>query len=234
MPAYETLPLVRSTILAAVRLRGTRSPYIQPMTVRGFSSKSVAASSTPIERMKVGKSSSVLMETNIPRIAEKMQALLATCLPRIGQLSQNQAVTLSGVDYKKEIGARIRKGRDAKGWTLAHLSRATGDRLTLKRINAYETGERMPGPSEAVILAQALGLRAAYIMVLDDIQLPITEQEERMVKFWRKLPEKDRMSFYRKIEQVSHAYADTSIEDHNVERALGNVRQMANAKKKGA
>lgn len=136
------------------------------------------------------------------------------------------------MDYKEEIGKRIRKVRDEKGWTLAQLAQATGDRLTLKRINAYETGDRMPGPAEAVIIAKALGVRPAYLMVLEDIQIPITRQEEKMVMFWRKLPEKDRMSFYRQIEQVSHAYADTPVEDASVERALGNVRHLANAKKK--
>ena len=107
------------------------------------------------------------------------------------------------MDFKQEIGRRIRKVRLEKDWTLAELAQKTSDVLTLKRINAYENGDRMPGPSEASILAKALGVRAAFLMAVDDIQTPISPQEERLVKNWRTLSERDRMDFYRQIETRS-------------------------------
>lgn len=107
------------------------------------------------------------------------------------------------MDYKKEIGQRIREARDSKGWTLEELSRRTGDGLAVSRISHYETGLRMPGPREAVILARALGRRAAWIMAVDDAQLPISPIEEAMIKNWRTLAERDRMETFRHIEAMA-------------------------------
>lgn len=123
------------------------------------------------------------------------------------------------MDYKKESGRRIKELRETKGYSLADLSRRTKDVLSRTRIGNYETGERMPGPAEAVILAQALDTRAAYIMVVDDIQTPISKQEEALIKNWRKLPENERMSIYRKVEQLAMAYRDP-VADSVVERHL--------------
>lgn len=107
------------------------------------------------------------------------------------------------MDYKKEIGRRIRLLRDEQHWTLDELSRRTGDVLSLKRISNYESGLRMPGPQEAVILAKAFGARPAYIMAVDDIQTPISAIEEKLVKNWRTLNERDRMDVYRHVETLS-------------------------------
>lgn len=114
------------------------------------------------------------------------------------------------------VGARIRELREAKGWTLAALSVKTGDVLTLQRISAYETGERMLGQAEAVILAKALGSRPAYIMAVDDVQTAISPQEESLVKNWRKLNERDRMKVYRHIESEAFQAADP-VPDSKVE-----------------
>lgn len=127
---------------------------------------------------------------------------------------------MGGVDYKKEIGRRIKELREKRDWSLADLSRHTRDVLSRTRIGNYETGERMPGPGDAVILAQALGTRAAYIMAVDDIQLQITTQEETLVRNWRKLPENERMSYFRQIEQLALAYRDSVVSDRDVERHL--------------
>jgi transcriptional regulator with XRE-family HTH domain len=123
------------------------------------------------------------------------------------------------MDYKEEIGRRIRRAREDKGWTLADLALETGDILTLKRISAYENADRMPGPAEAVILAKALGLRSAYIMAVDDRQLPITPQEETMIRNWRTLNERDRMEMFRKIEIMSVQNRDP-VSDQAVERHI--------------
>lgn len=120
------------------------------------------------------------------------------------------------MDYKKEIGRRIRLARDAKAWTLGDLAQKTNDVLTLRRIQNYEAGYRMPGPSEAVILSKALGVRPAYLMAMDDTQLPITAQEEAMIKNWRTLNERDRNDLFRKIQaaalQNRDPAADLAIE----------------------
>lgn len=112
------------------------------------------------------------------------------------------------MDYKKEIGRRIRESRLEKGWTLVELSRRTKDLLSNTRISNYETGERMPSPSDAVILGSALGKRPAYLMAVDDVQLPISSQEEALIKFWRALPENERMEYFRSVESRAMIYRD--------------------------
>ncbi len=129
----------------------------------------------------------------------------------------NQGLKISGVDYKKEIGKRIRLARDERGWTLAELSRETNDVLSRTRIGNYETGERTPGPAEALVLAGALKVRAAYIMGVDDVQLHITTQEESLIRNWRVLPENQRMQYFRQLEQMAMAHRDP-ITDAQVEK----------------
>jgi transcriptional regulator with XRE-family HTH domain len=112
------------------------------------------------------------------------------------------------MDYKKEIGSRIKGMRLRRNWRLEDLARRTGDTISLKRISSYELGERMPRPAEAVILAKALGVRAAYLMALDDIELPITTQEEALLRNWRTLAERDRMETFRHVEAMAMASRD--------------------------
>lgn len=130
------------------------------------------------------------------------------------------------MDYKKESGRRIRELRKEKRWTLETLSVKTGDVLSLQRIGAYEKGVRMVGPSEAVTLAKALGTRPAYIMVVDDIQIAISPQEETLVKNWRKLNERDRMDLFRHLGTMALQAADP-VPDSRVEHmsAKGKVRE---------
>ena len=123
------------------------------------------------------------------------------------------------MDYKNEIGRRIRSAREEKGLTLADVSKRTDDVLTLKRINAYENGDRMPGPDEVVILAKALGKRPAYLMALDDTQLTISALEEKLIRNWRTLAERERMEFYRQIEAAAMASRDP-VPDSIVEKHL--------------
>lgn len=112
------------------------------------------------------------------------------------------------MDYKKEIGRRIKAARNEKGWSLVELARRTNDLLSDTRIGNYETGERMPGPAEATILAKTLGKRPAYLMAVDDIQMHISTQEEALVRNWRALPENERMSRFRELEQLAMVYRD--------------------------
>lgn len=126
--------------------------------------------------------------------------------------------TIGCMDYKKESGRRIRELRENRDWSLQDLSRRTKDVLSRTRIQNYEAGERMVGPHEAVILAAALGTKPAYIMGVDDIQLPITPQEEALIKNWRKLPENERMHYFRQIEQLAITWSDAHVTDAAVER----------------
>lgn len=123
------------------------------------------------------------------------------------------------MDYKKEIGRRIRELREERGWTLQEMSRKTRDVLSFQRIGAYEKGDRMPGPSEAVVLAHALSCRAAYILAVDDNQLPISKQEEVLIRNWRALPENRRMSHYREIETESLQFRDP-VSDQAVDKHI--------------
>jgi transcriptional regulator with XRE-family HTH domain len=138
------------------------------------------------------------------------------------------------VDFKKEIGRRIKEARREKGWTLVELARQTRDALSDTRIGNYETGERMPRPSEAVILGSALGKRPAYLMGLDDGQLVLTPLEEGLIRNWRKLPENERMGVFRRVEQLAMAFRD-AVPDSRVERAFspdGKRKQAASAERR--
>jgi transcriptional regulator with XRE-family HTH domain len=112
------------------------------------------------------------------------------------------------VDYNKESGRRIRELREGKGWSLKDLSLRTKEVLSRTRIQNYESGLRMVGPSEAVILAHALSSRPAYIMAVDDTQLPISQQEEKLIRNWRALPENKRMAHFRTIETEALQFRD--------------------------
>jgi transcriptional regulator with XRE-family HTH domain len=156
---------------------------------------------------------------HIPRIAEKTQAIPASTFPRIGQPDRNHGVSIPWMDYKEEIGRRLKSARQEKGWTLSELSLKTDDKIGLKRISSYENGDRMIGPQEAVILAKALEVRPAYLMAVDDTQMPITPQEEALVRNWRTLSEKDRMEVFRRVQTMALQSRDP-VQDATVQRHL--------------
>lgn len=114
------------------------------------------------------------------------------------------------MDYKKEIGRRIREARLKKGWILQDLEARTG--LSYQRIGAYETGERMPKPGDIVTIASALGLRAAYIAAYEDWQEAPSPQAMTLLKNWSTLTEKVRMDFFRDIEYQADESRDATPE----------------------
>lgn len=162
------------------------------------------------------------MNIKFRRIDEKTQAPQFPDIRQFDASLRNQGVSICGMDYKKEAGRRLRIARKDKGWTLGDLSRETGDLLDLKRIAQYEVGRRAVGPTEAAILAKTLGVRIPYIMAVDDNQLPISPQEENLIRNWRKLAEKDRMTFFRQIESSAMQSADP-VTDLKVSQHLGPV-----------
>lgn len=166
--------------------------------------------------MYEGKSEAM---NHVRRFAEPCQAQSYSGVRRLVQLVGNQADTIPRMDYKNEIGRRIRSARIAKGLTLKDLSLRTGDILDLKRINAYENGVRMPRPPEAAILAKALGVRPAYLMGLED------EVEEHLLRNWRTLSERERMDVYRHIETLALAARDP-VQDYVVEQHLPRAKHI--------
>lgn len=166
--------------------------------------------------MNVGRS----IVHDVTQTVYGLQQLSAAKVPRIVEGLQNQGLRLSPMDYKKEIGRRIKLAREEKGWILEDLQRKTDDVLSVSRISNYEQGTRMPGPSEAVILAKALGKRAAWIMAVDDAQLPISLLEEALIRNWRTLTERDRMEFVREIELKAMQSRDP-VPDQKVMRTIG-------------
>lgn len=101
------------------------------------------------------------------------------------------------MDFKAEIGKRIRSARAAKGWTLSELAEKTGGLLSPTRISNYENGDKLPGPDTVALLARVLGRRAAYMTCMED------DLEEALLKNWHTLSEKDRMDFFRRLETIA-------------------------------
>jgi transcriptional regulator with XRE-family HTH domain len=126
---------------------------------------------------------------------------------------------MQGMDYKQEIGKRIRAARKDRELTLRGLSEATDNIVSISRLNNYEHGARMPGPQEAVLLGKALGKRPAYFLGVDDVQIPISTVEEALVKNWRTLPENKRMEIYRQIELQAMQHRDP-VSDADVEKHI--------------
>ena len=134
--------------------------------------------------------------------------------------SEIKGLACSPINFKKEIGRRVALARNERGWTLKELSTKIGGALDPNRISNYETGFRMPGPDEIVALAKALGRRPAYLMALEDAQIPITPLEESLIRNWRTLPERERMEHFRRIEAMAMTHRDP-VSDQRVERSLG-------------
>ena len=113
--------------------------------------------------------------------------------------------TLSAVNYKEEIGRRLKDARESKGLSLEELSRRTKPRLLKSRIGNYERGIRTPGPMEANTLAEALNMDAAYLMGL---QQSMNKQELDLLRNFRALPENERSDYARRIGVLALAYRE--------------------------
>ena len=75
--------------------------------------------------------------------------------------------------YALRCGDRLRKARNARGWTQSELSRRTRGRLSRSRIANYEQGLNELGIYETEILAAALQVFPAYLMGFTDRGLPL-------------------------------------------------------------
>lgn len=126
------------------------------------------------------------------------------------------------MDFKDKVSQRLRAARVEAGLTLRELAERTDNIVSISRLNNYEHGTRMPGQAEAVLLGEALGKRPAYLLGVDDVQIPITPVEEALIKNWRTLPENERMALFRKVEVQAIRYRD-AVQDAAVERHLPKV-----------
>ena len=98
---------------------------------------------------------------------------------------------MSSIDYKVEIGKRIKEARYRLAYSLVDLSKRTEGRLSASRISNYEQGIRMPGPEEVQILAQALETDPAYLMCLETV---FTHRAIQMMKDWQVLSESEQLA----------------------------------------
>lgn len=109
-------------------------------------------------------------------------------------------------EWKERIGARIKELRELKGWSLGRLAIETGDRLKKSAISNYEQGIRMPGPEEAILLAEALGESPAHILCLDDDMPALSKLEAELIRNMRILPENERDQYAERIAALALAY----------------------------
>lgn len=65
-------------------------------------------------------------------------------------------------DIKSEVGARVRKRREAKGWSQEQLGFESG--LHRNYIGGVERGERNVGIENVAKLAKALGVRPRALL----------------------------------------------------------------------
>lgn len=86
-----------------------------------------------------------------------------------------------GMHFKTESGQRLRSARKAKALTLDELAATTG--LGASRISNYEQGLRYMDPDVAHHLARVLGVRASWLMCVDDDDNMTPAERALLLKF---------------------------------------------------
>lgn len=130
------------------------------------------------------------------------------------------------MNYKKEAGRRLRAARLAKELTLEDLSAKVGKLLSPSRLSNYEQGIRMIGVQEALALYPHLGVEPSHLLCVDVEEGDLTPQENRLLRNFRSLPEKDRNEYERRIELLSMVYRE-AVPD---EKLSAEVRRGASKK----
>lgn len=114
--------------------------------------------------------------------------------------------------------------------TLDQLSRDTGGELSGSRISNYEQGLRYPKPDQIIKLASALGESPAYLGCLD-IGDDMTEEEQRLIRNFRALPEKDRKDYARRIESIALLYKEPTPDEKLAAWSTKELRKPANSRR---
>lgn len=112
------------------------------------------------------------------------------------------------MNYKKESGRRLQAARNAKKLTLTGLSKALGGVLSASRLGNYEQGARQLGIKESLAISKVLGVNAAYLLCVEPSDDEMTEQEHRLLRDFRALPEKDRNEYARRIGSMALVYRE--------------------------
>jgi transcriptional regulator with XRE-family HTH domain len=118
---------------------------------------------------------------------------------------QGGQVAFRAMNYKKEIGRRIKECREAMDWTLRELAERSD--LSASRISNYEQGTRTPKPKEALALGKALGVNPSYLMCLEGDD-GMNQEEMNLIRDWRALPENQRKEYARRIGTLALAYRE--------------------------
>lgn len=97
-------------------------------------------------------------------------------------------ITDSEHALNREIGARLRAARQARGLTLTELAALTDGLYSKSRISNYEQGIRRLSIEGAEALAAALGnVSAAHLLCLDDGgQQRLSADEQQLVDAFRR------------------------------------------------
>ncbi|MBI3528638.1 MAG: ImmA/IrrE family metallo-endopeptidase [Betaproteobacteria bacterium] len=69
------------------------------------------------------------------------------------------------------IGNRLKKAREAKGWSLRELEAAIGEVVSAQAIGKYERNEMMPSSTVLLALAKTLQVRPDYLLSTQEIEL---------------------------------------------------------------
>src|SRR5574337_1148517 len=109
-------------------------------------------------------------------------------------------------EYRKLVGERIRQARMRKGWRAKDVLAAMGHQWDASRLSNYEAGARIMENWEAQLLANVLGVRASWLLCLDEGQLVLTPEEEQLLRYWRALPENERAAVATEVEVKALRY----------------------------
>lgn len=121
------------------------------------------------------------------------------------------AFRIQAMNYKKEIGKRIRAERDKKKLSLDEQARdmlaKVGNTLSKSRVSNYEQGIRLAGPGEIRLFSRYYGVPAAYLGCLEE-EGDMTREEFTLLRNYRALPENERLAYFRRIETLALTYRD--------------------------
>lgn len=108
------------------------------------------------------------------------------------------SVSREDTDLKREVGKRIAAARLALGWNQTELGLKVG--LAKTTIAGYEQGRSLPGPNEATLIGEALGVSPAYLLVVDGDEMQLLDAEAEIVRLLRALPPEEQARFRKLLE----------------------------------
>ena len=96
----------------------------------------------------------------------------------------NQLIMSKSKSKYQKIGYRIRKAREAKGWTQSQLGEKLSKSLTATAISLYESGSREVGADVLVEIADLLDVRLNYLIkgYMEDEETPSVKVAPRSDK----------------------------------------------------